>query len=443
MNQLLHPGQEVTTVKSKHPCRVERFLGAGGQGEVYQADIGGKKVALKWYYPGQDTHEQRLRLLHLVDEVPPDERFLWPIDLVVNRRIAGFGYIMPLRDPSYKSLVDLMKKRIQPEPTFRIIAEAGYQLSRSFLNLHSKGLAYRDISFSNVFFDPISGNVLICDNDNIGVTGKNDDATVLGTMRFMAPEIVAGKAAPSSDTDRFSLAVLLFYLLFVAHPLEGLKESKIRCLDMVAMRKIYGTDPVFIFDPQDDSNRPVPGIHDNAQLYWEIYPDFLKKKFEHSFTSGLKDPVNGRVRESEWCDVMISLQDSLMYCGHCGNENFYDPAAFAAAPAPVCWYCSRDLASPAHLRLKNRLVVLNHDTVLLPRHLQPGLFYDTGEVCARVVRNPHHPGLWGLNNLGGCNWMVTRTDETTMVVEPGRSVAITGGVRIDFGKITGVIEAGA
>lgn len=442
MNQLLRPGQEATTVKSKHNCRVERFLGAGGQGEVYQADIGGKKMALKWYYPGQDTHEQRLRLLYLVDEVPPDERFLWPVDLVANRRIPGFGYIMPLRDPGYKSLVDLMKKRIQPEPTFRIITEAGYQLSRSFLNLHSKGLAYRDISFSNVFFDPASGSVLICDNDNIGVTGKNEEATVLGTMRFMAPEIVAGRAAPSSDTDRFSLAVLLFYLLFVAHPLEGLKESRIRCLDMVAMRQIYGTDPVFIFDPLDDSNRPVPGIHDNAQLYWEIYPEFLRKKFVHSFTIGLKDPVNGRVRESEWCDVMISLQDSLMYCPQCGNENFYDPVALGAGKESLCWHCRQELDAPVRLRLKNRLVVINHDTVLLPRHLHPGQQDDANRIYARVVRNPHNPQLWGLNNLTTGNWMVTRADGTSAVVEPGKSVAISSGVRIDFGQITGVIEAG-
>jgi serine/threonine protein kinase len=44
---------------------------------------------------------------------------------------------------------------------------------------------------------------------------------VLGTPRFMAPEVVRREAAPSDQTDRYSLAVLLFYLLMGGHPLDG------------------------------------------------------------------------------------------------------------------------------------------------------------------------------------------------------------------------------
>src|SRR3954452_6732203 len=140
--------------------------------------------------------------------------------------------------------------------SFRALATAGLELADSYLQLHARGLCYRDISFGNVFFDPESGDVLICDNDNVAVDGSAT-AGVLGTPRFMAPEVVRGEVLPSTQTDLYSLAVLLFYMLTVHHPLEGAREAAIRCLDLPAMTRLYGTEPLFIFDPRDASNRAV------------------------------------------------------------------------------------------------------------------------------------------------------------------------------------------
>ena len=61
MNQILTPGQTVHT-ESGAPCKVERFLGGGGQGEVYKADLAGTAIALKWYFPAQATPDQRAAL---------------------------------------------------------------------------------------------------------------------------------------------------------------------------------------------------------------------------------------------------------------------------------------------------------------------------------------------------------------------------------------------
>ena len=50
-------------------------------------------------------------------------------------------------------------------------------------------------SFGNAFFDPDNGDVLIADNDNVSVDGAGV-LGVLGTPRFMAPEVVRGEAVP-------------------------------------------------------------------------------------------------------------------------------------------------------------------------------------------------------------------------------------------------------
>jgi eukaryotic-like serine/threonine-protein kinase len=236
MHELLKIGQTVHTTASNLPCTIEKFLGGGGQGEVYQANLNGESVALKWYFPSAGSAElwengvdpaQKARLEKAIDSGAPNDRFLWPIELVSEPGIEGFGYIMKLRPPQYKSLIDLMKRRIDPK--LRALATAGFQLADSFYQLHAKGLSYCDISFGNVFFNPDTGDILICDNDNVTISGS--DISIAGTPRFMAPEIVTGQAKPSTQTDLYSLAVLLFYMLSIHHPLEGAKETQIKCLD--------------------------------------------------------------------------------------------------------------------------------------------------------------------------------------------------------------------
>ena len=280
MAGLLAPGDEVRTVSSGEASRVEEMLGAGGEGEVYRCRTHGSDLALKWYYPHTATREQRAALEELIKSGAPDARFLWPIDLATAYGKPGFGYLMPLREPRYRGISDLLVRRVTP--TFMSLATAGVHLADSFLQLHARGLCYRDISQGNVFFDPQTGDVLICDNDNVGLASL--PGGVIGTPRFMAPEVVRGEKLPSAQTDLFSLAVLLFLMLINHHPLDGEKEAQIHCFDLKAMTRLYGDEPVFIFDPDDDSNRPVPGYHANAQAYWPIYPKFLQERFIQSFT---------------------------------------------------------------------------------------------------------------------------------------------------------------
>jgi serine/threonine protein kinase len=438
MSQLLKAKQKVGTEASGMNCEVEQFLGGGGQGEVYRANLGGKPVALKWYYPQQATYEQREALEVLVKSGPPNEKFLWPMELTSADGTPGFGYIMPLRESHYKGIVDMMKRRV--EPTFRALATSGLELSHSYLQLHSKGLCYRDISFGNVFFDPDTGATAICDNDNVAVDGKAGGG-VLGTPRFMAPEVVRGDALPSTQTDLFSLAVLLFYMLLVHHPLEGKKESSIKCFDLPAMTKIYGTDPIFIFDPDDRSNEPVPGYHDNAIAFWPIYPQFLREVFTRAFTQAIRDPRNGRVRESEWRAVMVRLRDSIVYC-HCGAENFYDAEALrtSGGKPSLCWSCQKEIQLPARIRIGKSVVMLNYNTQLFPHHVDDQKMYDFSQPVAAMNQHPTNPSLWGLKNLSSEKWVSKASDGTVKDVEPGRSVPLGIGTKILFGKTEGEIR---
>ncbi|OQX19036.1 MAG: serine/threonine protein kinase [Desulfobacteraceae bacterium IS3] len=438
MNQLLKLKQQVQLEASTLACEIEQFLGSGGQGEVYQSNMGGKPVALKWYFPQQASPEQKAALEMLIRKGAPNEKFLWPICLTSSQEVKGFGYIMPLRESCYKSIVDLMKRRI--EPSFHALAMAGIELAHSFLQLHAKGLCYRDISFGNVFFNPDTGEIRICDNDNVAIDGEAS-AGILGTPRFMAPEVVRGEAKPSTQTDLFSLAILLFYMLMIHHPLEGKRETEIKCFDLPAMNKLYGTEPIFIFDPNNDANRPLLGCHDNAILYWQIYPQFLRETFIKSFTDGIRDPQNGRVRESEWRAVMARLRDSILYCGNCGAENFYDIDLLKQKNRlNPCWSCQKIIQIPPRLRIEKHVIMLNYNSQLFPHHIDPQKLYDFSKPIAAVNQHPKDPNIWGLKNLSDEKWVITLADGSVKDVEPGQNLTLAKGTEIAFGKIKGEIR---
>ena len=447
MNQLLAIGQIVQGSASGLQYTIAEYLGGGGQGEVYRASADSGDAAIKWFFPRYARQDSRLReRLERASQIgAPSDRFLWPAELVASSDTSGIGYVMGLREPRFRGMAELVTRQV--EPSFRSLTTAGFELANAFLLLHARGLCYRDISFGNVFFDPATGHVQICDNDNVDIDGQ--PGAIGGTARFMAPELVTGANAPSTNSDLFSLAVLLFYLLMNHHPLEGARESAIRCMDLPAMTRLYGTEPVFIFDPQDKSNRPAPGLHDNALAFWPVYPKFLTALFIRAFTVGLRDSQQGRVRESEWRAAMIRLRDSIYYCADCGAEIFYDATALRRNPetsqaSGTCWSCHHALRLPPRVRITQgsaaHVVMLNHDAQLFPHHLDHGQSYRFGTPAAEIRQHPGSPEIWGLANVSSTEWTATTVSGDTVTVPSGRSITLADGIKIQFGSSEGEIR---
>ncbi len=348
---MIEIGCRVTAAGSGTDLLVLRALGEGSQGVVFEARAhDGEAVAVKWYYAHTATAQQRQAIALLVERGAPSRQFLWPTDLVAARGVDGFGYMMPLRPPQHASLSDLLVGQV--DMPFRSVCSLCLELAHSFLQLHAEGLCYRDISFGNVFFDPADGTPLICDNDNVGVDGASPVA-VLGTRRFMAPEIVRHEALPSTNTDLYSLAVLLFYVLMMGHPLLGRRELEFECWDDHAESVLFGKDAHFIFDPDDETNRPVPELHASVMRYWELYPTFVREQFTNAFTRGLVDPKNGRVRESVWRVVLARLHDCIIECSNCGRQNFV-----ALDSVNRCWACSTSLRSEATCTIEGSTITI-------------------------------------------------------------------------------------
>ncbi len=423
--------------KSRKTITIVKFLGSGGQGEVYEVLVDSRRLALKWYFMQTGTEKQQKMIEKLIKTGKPDERFLWPTDLIEISNKKSFGYLMPLRPYQFSNIVDLMKRRI--EPTFDSVVTACIQLADSFYRLHQKELCYRDISFGNFFFHSRTGDVLICDNDNVTHT-KISDSGVLGTPRFMAPEVVKGIGKPNAKTDLFSLSILIFYMLVMHHPLEGKKEKNIKCFDLPAMTKLYGDEPIFIYDPFNSANRPVPGYHDNAIAFWPIYTDRIRKLFIQTFVKGAHAPAK-RVGEDVWREALIDLKNSITICG-CGRENFYDVHKLKLKQVNKCWGCKLEIKPPARLRIGDEVIVLNLNTKLYGHHLIKREKYRFKKILAEVVPHPKLRDIAGLKNLSKEAWTITTKANKTHVIEFGKSFTIEDGVKIQFGEYEGIIRKG-
>lgn len=430
---LLNPGEILTSVYSKEPCTVGGLLGDGTQGAVYHARFSGGSYAVKWYKASYLRYDPQLRerLNRAIQRGTPSPAFVWPFELVERSGRAGFGYLMPVIEPRFTEFIEFLNGSVQP--SFSALATFGVQLSHNFLRLHSKGLCYKDINFGNIFFDPETGDIRIADNDNVDIDGR--PGAIRGTPRFMAPEVVRGEAPPARNTDLFSLAVLLFYALIVSHPLLGRREIELGDLTEENTKRLFGSEPVFIFDPDDRSNMPVAGYHDNALAFWPLYPQFLRDLFIRSFTEGVRDPVNGRVQEGEWRIALSKLKDSIFLCPGCGCENFYDSGQAATGGMAACWSCRSIPPFPARMRLGAHVLMLMPGTQLLAHHLEGSASYDFDDVKAQVEGDPLE-----LRNLSARTWTARFPDASVRTIPHGGVLPLSSGLKIDFGRLEGHVR---
>lgn len=462
------PGDSIYVNELDMICNIEKELGSGTQGKVYSLICpDNSNLVLKWYFSNMATSEQYEILKFLTTSKSPSEKFLWPLAIVENSNKRGFGYIMLRKDDRFKSFSLWLSRKI--EPTFKVLLTSCFEICENFHMLHSKGLCYQDLSLNNIYFDPNNGEIRIGDTDNIVVNGSNK-GNVIGTPKFMAPEVITRNELPNTQTDLYSLAVLLFYILFLNHPLEGKKETEIKSLDLPSMERLYGLDPIFIFDPENKSNNPDPVYHYNAQIFWNIYPELFKNLFIRSFTKGIQDPLHGRVRETEWKIALSELRDSIFYCHKCGSENFLgfrghyeeknlqgptveDDTNTSTSPISpvnkirrndnipvVCWNsaCRYSNTHMMFLLIEEKsIVTLNHDTKLYSHHVSPGKRCEFRDPVAEVTKHPENENIWGLKNLSKDTWKIYKPNCGTVSVFPQQNLLLSANTEIDFGLSRG------
>jgi hypothetical protein len=214
--------------------RVVRPLGSGGMGEVYEVErlADGHRLALK-VVQGTASREQLARLAREgqiaahIDH--PNLVAVRDVDVTTDH---GLFVVMELVDGG--SLADLRARYGDRSWALRVLRE----VSEGLIALHAAGVVHRDLKPANVLVAS-DGAAKISD---FGISslvegrvsamastmeafdktqragGMTRTGVILGTPRYMAPELATGSRLASPAVDVFALGVLAYELLDLGYP---------------------------------------------------------------------------------------------------------------------------------------------------------------------------------------------------------------------------------
>jgi DNA-binding helix-hairpin-helix protein with protein kinase domain len=414
-------------LESGESAIIKTELGDGAQGVVYLVSINGNDFALKWYKEPQDKNFVA-NLRNNINKGSPSKDFLWPLKL--TKEIDNcIGYVMDLRPKNYKDLVEYLAGRVKFSSLTTTLNWC-ISMADSFKILHTKGLWYQDINEGSFFADFNTGEVLICDNDNVGSTNNG----IIGKMRFMAPEIVTRSKMPDRYTDYFSLAVLLFFILVMGHPYEGEKLKTLGEFGLSSKNKIelYGSNPVYVYHEKDASNRPIPTYHFNTVKKFKVLPHYLQEAFHKVFVEGVVDRENNRLSEMEWIKLLSRYRDDLFLCEKCKNE--FIGINEKGGPIRACPYCKHNNVGTMLLQINETgsKVIISAGKQLYKTHIEKySAAYN--EVIGEIVANPKNKLILGIKNLSTKDWSIKSADELKEL-QPNKVGLLKQGLLIEFGN---------
>ena len=435
------PGDQFTDPDGNE-YRYESMLGDGGQAVVWKIRrlSDGKEAALKLFKiapTGQELTRQIERLRRVCDvarqiaESLPEAQICFPL-MIYNRR-GEFGVLMelaagraltdssllvnPLRQPE-KYISQALSSVVTGEHQYWHFLLAGFHLSRAVAVIHRHGMTHCDLSLANVFVNPADGRVSIIDCDNLACGGYLP-VKVVGTPGFRAPELILDQSTPPSpESDRHSLAVLLFCLAMFRHPLVGNTGANWNP-SFKTENEAFGTKAVFTDHPKIKTNRFKNG------LPFEALPTYLRSLFTDSFTDGLHDPKK-RPQSMVWARELWRALENMTVCTHC-KQRFFVTDSNAS-----CLFCgAKNPRRRWRLCLNNgRDLLAEPGRKLYEHHLRDMEFKFQTPLAELKLRE----GEMVIKNLCPETWKVRLTSGGVLPCETGKAFRFKGVTAVDFGR---------
>ena len=281
---------------------------------------------------------------------------------------------------------------------------------------------------NNLLFSVVTGDVFVLDVDNLV---RMQERVYVTTPETTAPELMLQTAPVSVNTDLFGLGVNLFLLLFVNHPLYG---KRVGMVTPETRLEHEAKNPLFIFDPKDDSNRPGE-LEQAAAMLWPTAPQCVRDLFTRAFTAGLKDP-EARVRKSEWSKLFSTVFDWIVRCDKCNCEFIVDLSG--KTPKLPSARCSCFLTGALRrLRTSDKELVVFPGKDLAFKNIAG----NSSQVLGKVESHPRKPEVVGITNKSTEAWSATRPDGRTTFCKPNQTIELRPGLTLTLNSNSVAVDS--
>jgi serine/threonine protein kinase len=325
-------------------------IGEGGQGVVFRTQYPGVLLKLSrkpltearvqsWFSHVCWVARQPLEGLHIAS----------PVALIENKHNPG--YVMEVMDglePLGKMLEQSILAVQEGKGLEEYKSSGGVarrvrllaRLARILADLHGRGLAYGDLSPSNVFVSKSieHDEVWVIDSDNISVSSREGGQQIY-SPQFGAPEILRGTSGINSLTDSWSFGILAFQLITLIHPFKGDLVEQESELEAQALR---GELP-WIDHPEDRRNACSAG-----RPREELLTIRLRALFEQCFNAGLDEPGE-RPSMAAWAE---GFEAGVALLAECDPERGCD-SSFLFNPRGQCPFCGNDVRASHHVLMRH------------------------------------------------------------------------------------------
>ena len=210
--------------------RVERLLGSGGMGAVYEGRhaIVGKRVAIKMLHADLATNEEVLKRFYREAQAAAaigHKNIIDVMDVGVTPANEPYMVMEYLEGEDLESML-ARTGSLAPEAACGILEPVLMALSAA----HDKEIVHRDLKPANIFLcrsDDGRPIVKLIDfgiskiSGGAGGTKLTQTGSLLGTPAYMSPEQARGGQDVDHRTDIYSMGVILYQMLTGELPFKG------------------------------------------------------------------------------------------------------------------------------------------------------------------------------------------------------------------------------
>jgi len=302
-----------------------REIGRGGEGQVYEL-VNKPTLVLKLYSESLSTERiAKLRLMVSLNSSQIDQYTAWPKDIVVNNQGDVCGFVMKKLTkyvPLHNLFSPMDRKRLFPDKGYNFLVHVARNLAVAFHSLHSDGIIVGDVNEGNILVNG-QGMIAFIDCDSFQVKdGNRFHYCEVGVPRYTAPELLVKTTFESvirtSNTDTFSMAILLFQLLFLGrHPFAGKHNSSEDIDEEKAIKEQW-----FAYSLTNKHQKLLPP---NDSLPLKTVSISLQDLFHQSF-----EQTESRPLPAKWVAALDDFQREMVHCTVSPLHNY--PKSFENCP---------------------------------------------------------------------------------------------------------------